>query len=74
MVRTVNDGGIQRRSRWYRRQGRTTEQAAAAIGDAVKALMAYATRVKKPVVLEALDFKKKKRATGGGAPPPGKDG
>jgi IS605 OrfB family transposase len=43
-------------------QGRTTEQAAAAIGDAVKALMAYATRVKKPVVLEDLDFKKKKRA------------
>jgi IS605 OrfB family transposase len=32
------------------------------IGDAVKALMAYATRVKKPVVLEDLDFKKKKRA------------
>jgi IS605 OrfB family transposase len=42
-------------------QGLSSEQAAAAIGNAVKAVMAHAIRAKKPLVLEKLDFKAKKR-------------
>jgi IS605 OrfB family transposase len=44
-----------------RTQGLSTEQAGAAIGDAVKVVVAHAVRVKKPLVLEKLDFKAKKR-------------
>jgi IS605 OrfB family transposase len=44
-----------------RTQGLSTDQAAAAIGDAVKTVMAHAIQVRKPLVLEKLDFKAKKR-------------
>jgi IS605 OrfB family transposase len=51
-----------------RTQGLTSEQAAAAIGDAVKAVMAHVIAVRKPLVLERLDFKAKKRALNGENP------
>lgn len=40
--------------------GKTTHQRAALIGDMVKDLMAIAIKLKKPLVIESLDFKKKK--------------
>lgn len=51
-----------------RTQGLTTEQAGAVIGDAVKVVIAHAAAVKKPLVLESLDFKHKKRALSGENP------
>ena len=40
---------------------KTTEQSKALIGDAVKELTDYAVKVKKPVVIENLDFSQKKK-------------
>lgn len=41
--------------------GKTTHQRMAVIGDAVKQLVEIAHRTRKPIVLEALDFKRKKQ-------------
>ena len=48
--------------------GLSTEQAGAVIGDAVKKVIAYALKVKKPLSLEKLDFKAKKRSLKGQSP------
>jgi IS605 OrfB family transposase len=40
--------------------GLSTDQSLAAIGGAVKALVALAAKAQKPVIIEALDFKRKK--------------
>ena len=42
--------------------GKTTSQAKAAVGEAVKTVIAWAERVNKPLVVEKLDFGKKKAA------------
>jgi len=45
--------------------GKSTDQARAVIGDAVKAVIARAVTAEKPIVIEQLDFKKKKAAREG---------
>ncbi|HUI66593.1 MAG TPA: hypothetical protein VL087_00065 [Nitrospirota bacterium] len=48
--------------------GKSAEQRNAAIGDAVKSIMAFAVRTRKPLVMEKLDFQKKKSALEEGSP------
>jgi len=48
--------------------GKSAEQRNAAIGDAVKSVMAFAVRTRKPLVMEKLDFQKKKSALEEGSP------
>ncbi|WP_236600034.1 transposase [Ramlibacter alkalitolerans] len=47
-----------------RTRGLSTNQAGAVIGDAVKAVIAHVASVRKPLVLERLDFRAKKRSLG----------
>jgi hypothetical protein len=45
-----------------RSYGKSSEQRNAAIGDAVKSVMAFVVKTQKPLVMEKLDFQKKKSA------------
>jgi IS605 OrfB family transposase len=42
--------------------GKSSEQRNAAIGDAVRSVMAFAVKTRKPLIIERLDFQKKKSA------------
>ena len=48
--------------------GKNTNQAEALIGDAVASVVAYAPEVRKPIVIEKLDFRQKKAVLEGESP------